>query len=149
MLHPNILRTIATNNGRPAPTPIKRGDIRRAEANNITRLVYVRRVNHERNTAVVTPIHPYTELAVGSDDIISRNDTELTYDIVVPTVLQGPIHLHNLGPALTNIPESTPRHKGTELRGVLDSRLIFREGEITETLHLCADAIAEAFSDDE
>jgi hypothetical protein len=149
MLHPNILRTIAANNGRPAPTPIKRGDIRRAEANNISRLVYVRSVNHERKTAIVTLIHPYTEMAVGSDEIISRNDTELTYDVVIPTALVGPIHLRNLGPELANIPDDTPRHRGAELRGVLDSRLVFREAEVAETLRLCADAIAEAFSDDE
>ena len=143
-------------------TPIRVGDVRRAESGGQERLVVVLRVQQDRKDAQVTIVHPYTEYATSADVVVEPSVSNLSFPLVVQAGMRGVVWLNDLGPLITSVPSevvsicTSPAAKtpnlaglssGPPMTGPLDARMTFKNSEHESLSRLTADCTASALSE--
>ena len=143
-------------------TPIRVGDVRRAESGGQERLVVVLRVQQDRKNAQVTIVHPYTEYATSADVVVEPSVSNLSFPLVVQAGMRGVVWLNDLGPLITSVPSevvsicTSPAAKtptlaglssGPKMTGPLDARFVFKQSEHESLSRLTADCTASALSE--
>ena len=137
--------------------PVSRGQIRVAQGLRPDdpvehRLVLVLRVDERREFAEIMFVHPYTELATGSDLVVAPEHSSITYQVVVETDVRGVVWVTQPGSlvgvleqsaieavgavALGEAPDSPDLFSGLPSRGRFDRRWDFKaaEGSALRTL---------------
>lgn len=147
-------------------TPIRVGDVRRAESGGQERLVVVLRVQQDRKNAQVTIVHPYTEYATSADVVVEPSVSNLSFPLVVQAGMRGVVWLNDLGPLITSVPAEVVAiclspaklwslnqdykmglSSGPPLTGPLDARMTFKNSEHESLSRLTADCTASALSE--
>ena len=145
------------------PLPISRGQIRRltegAQADErVERLALVLRVDERRDYAEIMFVHPYAELATGTDLVVPSEHSRVAYRVVVETDVRGVVWLTQVGPlvgildqtaleavgavALGEDPAPRSLVVGLPLRGRFDRRWDFKATEGSTLRILAADCTA-------
>ena len=145
------------------PLPVSRGQIRRLaegpqEGERVERLALVVRVDKRREFAEIMFVHPYAELATGTDLVVPSEHSTVAYQLVVETDVRGVVWLTELGPragvldhtaleavgavALGRDPASRGLATGLPLRGRFDRRWDFKAAEGSALRTLAADGTA-------
>ena len=145
------------------PLPVSRGQIRRlaegAQAEErVERLALVVRVDKCREFAEIMFVHPYAELATGTDLVVPAEHSTVAYQLVVETDVRGVVWLTELGPragvldhtaleavgavALGENPASRSLVAGVPLRGRFDRRWEFKAAEGSALRILAAECTA-------
>ncbi|MCY3850996.1 MAG: hypothetical protein OXF75_09380 [Acidimicrobiaceae bacterium] len=122
------------------------------------RLVLVLRVDELCGFAEIMFVHPYTELATGSDLIVSPEYSGIAYQVVVETDVRGVVWLTQLGTligvldptalvavgavALGEDPDTPNLISGPPLRGRFDARWNFKASEGSALRTLAAECTA-------
>ncbi len=145
------------------PLPVSRGQIRRLTEGpqadeRVERLALVLGVDDRREFAEIMFVHPYAELATGTDLVVPSEHSRVAYRVVVETDVRGVVWLTQVGPligvldrtafeavgavALGEHPESRSLVAGPPLRGRFDQRWDFKAAEGSALRTLAADCTA-------
>ena len=145
------------------PLPVSRGQIRRlAQApqagERVERLALVLRVDDRREFAEIVFVHPYVELAAGTDLVVPPEHSRVRYRVVVETDVRGVVWLTQIGPPVGTLDQPAlealgavslgedpaPRSllAGLPLRGRFDRRWDFKAAEGSALRTLAADCTA-------
>lgn len=143
--------------------PVSRGQILRVAQGpqpdeRVERLVLVLGVDDRREFAEIMFVHPYPELATGSDVVVPSERSRVAYQIVVETDVRGVVWLTQLGSRLGVLeqtaleavgevafgehPAQFDLVAGLPLRGRFDRRWDFKATEGAELRTLAADCTA-------
>ena len=145
------------------PLPVSRGQIRRLTEGpqadeRVERLALVVRVDKRREFAEIMFVHPYAELATGTDIVVPAEHSRVAYQVVVETDVRGVVWLTQVGPlvgvldrtaleavrtvALGEDPASHSLVAGLPLRGRFDQRWDFKAAEGSTLRILAAECTA-------
>jgi hypothetical protein len=105
----------------------KINDICKVSANDESALILINKLCDTH--LIGSLIHTYPEWATNSDAIIYD---VCPYPIVVQTAIVGCFWYSQIDSVICNLPENWRQcsHRGTDVRGVVDSRIIFKSNEI-------------------
>ena len=145
------------------PLPVSRGQIRRlaegAQADErVERLALVLRVDEHRDYAEIMFVHPYAELATGTDLVVPSEHSRVAYRLVVETDVRGVVWLTQVE-ALVGVLDETALEAvgavalgensasrglvaGFPLRGRFDRRWEFKAAEGSGLRNLAAECTA-------
>ncbi|MCY4495126.1 MAG: hypothetical protein OXB92_14870 [Acidimicrobiaceae bacterium] len=145
------------------PLPVSRGQIRGfvqapQEGERVERLALVLRVDDRREFAEIVLVHPYVELAAGTDLVVPPEHSRVPYRVVVETDVRGVVWLTQIGPPVGTLDQlalealgavslgeaPAPRSLlvGLPLRGRFDRRWDFKAAEGSALRTLAADCTA-------
>ena len=145
------------------PLPVSRGQIRRLTGvpradECVERLALVLGVNDRRDFTEIMFVHPYVELATGTDLVVPSEHSRLAYQVVVETDVRGVVWLTQVGQlvgvlnrtaleavgavALREDPASRSLVAGLPLRGRFDQRWDFKAAEGSALRILAAECTA-------
>ena len=138
------------------PLPVSSGQIRRLT--EVPQLVLILRVDERQEFAEIMFVHPYAELATGTDLVVPAEYATVPYQVVMETDVRGVVWLTQVGPlvgvlgrtvleavgavALGEEPESRVLVAGLPLRGRFDQRWDFKAAEGSALRILAAECIA-------
>ena len=161
-------RSVAGNASPAANSPVARGDLRSVEPLPWTegrrRLALVRGIDAERETAEVILVHPYPELATGTDAVLADRNSGILHPLVVECYVRNSVWLHQLGKKSGELTEAQLEainravvygdvsveglHVGLPLAGFADPRQRFKKQEVQELHQLASDCNAALLSED-
>ena len=148
--------------------PLSRGQVRRvphslASDEPTECLALVLRIDAPRDYAEIMFVHPYAELATGTDLIVPPEHSSIAYQVVVETDVRGVVWLQQLGPlvgvldasaldalgavALGEVCDSPDLVSGLPLRGRLDRRWAFKAAQGSSLRSLASDCTAALLDD--
>ena len=166
MIVPQPIRAVLSRSPRLSSVgirmPILRGQIcvthGHQSADRAQRLVLVLGVDERREFAEIMFVHPYTELATGTDLVVPTERSSVAYQVVVETDVRGVIWSTQLGPligvlertaleavgavALGEHPAQPDLVSGLPLRGRFDRRWDFKAAEGSALRILAAECTA-------
>ena len=172
MTVPESIRSAAAGHSVRKPVgirmPVSRGQIRIVRDTTSDpgseQMVLVVRVDSKHGFAEVMLVHPYTELATGTDLVVSVEHSTLPYGIVVETDTRAVVWTDQLGTkvgvfdfqaleALGDVAVGQAVYRmgissGTSLSGPLDPRWDFKAAEGTVIRHLAADCTSTLLADE-